>query len=602
VNCAIRIISLDNDDKYEALSYVWGERNDSEVIEISGHRVRITRNLHAALRRLRLSGQTRTIWIDQLCINQLDNDERGRQVAMMRDIYRRCSSCIIWLGEVEGNEKFDIDDAREVFRFIEFAADPTPTNDDFLPVMFQNTPRGERTRSAFGAFSMYGNPWWSRVWTIQEAIVPRSGLFVWGTLTIWRELVTRAARHLRGNKMPEQFNLAFRTHRLRHTPLLRRLLYPMHGFRHAELDDGPLDLFMRWRHRDATNPRDKVYALLGLIPADALPSAVHCDYNVPVTDLYQNVTADLINYEQDLRPLVGSREIPHRTPGLASWAIDFACINHVGRRQLKWWNHSHRYQMFSAAWRQPSKAVTLQEGKVLALDGVFIDEIAEVNAVYMVHESEKLDDGRLLQVVNNARGLLDPFKLAQLFPHQYVTGCSWKTAFTRTMLGGLTMNEYPVRRVVEQDEELFEALVEKLGTPGRDEVAEEAPQLYTFRLELEEDPSLHNRGPVVLLDDEDEHIARPLNVHESFCGMVPNHRFFITQKGYIGMGPPDTERGDQVWIFLGGQVPFIARKVEQDNVYEGNRRLHLVGDAYVHGIMDGEAFEKEHEVHSVWLV
>jgi hypothetical protein len=175
VQCAIRIISLDSDEKYEALSYVWGERNDSEAIEISGHPVRITRNLHAALRRLRLSGQERTIWIS---INQLDNDERGRQVAMMRDIYRRCSSCIIWLGEVEGSEKFDIDDAREVFRFIKFAADPTPTNDDFLPVMFQNTPRGERTRSAFGAFSMYGNPWWSRVWTIQEAIVPRSGLFV----------------------------------------------------------------------------------------------------------------------------------------------------------------------------------------------------------------------------------------------------------------------------------------------------------------------------------------------------------------------------------------------------------------------------------------
>jgi hypothetical protein len=80
--------------------------------------------------------------------------------------------------------------------------------------------------------------------------------------------------------------------------------------------------------------------------------------------------------------------------------------------------------MFSAAWRQPFKAVTLQEGKVLALDGVFIDEIAEVNAVYMVHESEKLDDGRLLQVVNSARGLLDPFKLAQLFPHQNVNDCS----------------------------------------------------------------------------------------------------------------------------------------------------------------------------------
>jgi hypothetical protein len=48
-------------------------------------------------------------------------------------------------------------------------------------------------------------------------------------------------------------------------------------------------------------------------------------------------------------------------------------------------------------------------------------------------------------------------------------------------------------------------------------------------------------------------------------------------------------------------VPFITRKAEQHNFYEGHHKVHLVGDAYVHGIMDGGAFKKEHEVQSVWL-
>lgn len=84
IRCNMRVVSLDSDEQYEALSYVWGERGNEEQIAVSGYAIHVTRNMHAALRRLRLPDATRSIWADQLCINQSDTHDKRIQVAMMR--------------------------------------------------------------------------------------------------------------------------------------------------------------------------------------------------------------------------------------------------------------------------------------------------------------------------------------------------------------------------------------------------------------------------------------------------------------------------------------------------------------------------------------
>jgi hypothetical protein len=90
-------------------------------------------------------------------------------------------------------------------------------------------------------------------------------------------------------------------------------------------------------------------------------------------------------------------------------------------------------------------------------------------------------------------------------------------------------------------------------------------------------------------------------LYESLGGMVPNHAFFITKMGYIGMGPPRTRPGDQIWVFYGGRVPFIMRRNNLHGLQFEFRGLRLVGDAYVHGIMDGEAVRDGHQTHRVTL-
>jgi hypothetical protein len=96
---------------YEALSYTWGDHRHREEISLvtleTGERIEyvlaVTSSLHSALKSLRpQTGPARTLWIDAICINQADLDERSSQVARMREIYHKANMVIVWLGD--GNE------------------------------------------------------------------------------------------------------------------------------------------------------------------------------------------------------------------------------------------------------------------------------------------------------------------------------------------------------------------------------------------------------------------------------------------------------------------------------------------------------------------
>ncbi|CAO2651423.1 Nn.00g039930.m01.CDS01 [Neocucurbitaria sp. VM-36] len=580
VKCDTRVVSLDANIGYETLSYVWGESPATDSIELSGQRILITPNLCSALRRLRYPEKKRTIWIDQLCINQKDSDEKAYQVSLMRDIYRACSHCVMWLGEIPGSSQgFCLEDAEAAIAFIRSVAEKelplanersrSPALDQLdepekLPTLFQSGPKGEAARRAFAAFAMYGNPWWQRIWTIQEAILPQSAEIVWGPLSLSRQHVILAARRLKNGPRGflTSFSVEFQARRRQHDELLRWLLYPVHGILHSWNGEEPLDLFMRWRHRKATNPRDKVYGLLGLLPANILPSAQPCSYDISVPSLFSQVTLDLMQYECGLRPLVASSEMMHTTADLPSWAIDFACSNRVGKRQLKWWGHSHRYGQFSACGEHQLQLAVSDEGNTLKLTGVLVDQVLKVNRVYTVADDKPLLRGRVWDIMSSSEDLLNSYMASRPDQKQYPGGGSWESSLWRTMLGDLIMDEFPVERAKDSHEVLFERAKNRLAQ-GKPEI------------------------PNVVL--------------ESLRGMIPNHAFFITESGYIGIGPPHTLPGDQIWVFYGGQVPFVMRKTEKEYHGVANHALTLVGDTYVHGIMDGEAVRDGHDAQTAWI-
>jgi Heterokaryon incompatibility protein (HET) len=87
-------------NSYEAVSYFWGERLHPTTIQIDGRPFRVTSNLESALQHLRHrdEGQHRRLWVDAICINQKDTQERGQQVRQMFHIYNGAKQVIIWLG------------------------------------------------------------------------------------------------------------------------------------------------------------------------------------------------------------------------------------------------------------------------------------------------------------------------------------------------------------------------------------------------------------------------------------------------------------------------------------------------------------------------
>jgi hypothetical protein len=87
---------------YIAISYVWGPTTNPERIMCNGNVVQVTSNLYAFLheyrRRGTAGGDMFPLWVDAICINQSNDEERTTQVRMMKDIYEQANAVVVWLG------------------------------------------------------------------------------------------------------------------------------------------------------------------------------------------------------------------------------------------------------------------------------------------------------------------------------------------------------------------------------------------------------------------------------------------------------------------------------------------------------------------------
>jgi hypothetical protein len=101
VRCTLSISSLDEPGRspvYEALSYEWGLPKSESFIVLDGRRTQVRENLYQALLHLRHPEKASTLWVDALCINQSDVDERNRQVQLMGQIFMRAVKVLAWFG------------------------------------------------------------------------------------------------------------------------------------------------------------------------------------------------------------------------------------------------------------------------------------------------------------------------------------------------------------------------------------------------------------------------------------------------------------------------------------------------------------------------
>jgi hypothetical protein len=100
IDCEIFEAGTEDQLPYTALSYAWGLQKNLQKISCSGTRsLEVTPNLYQALRHIRHPTESRTFWIDALCVDQKDIQERNQQVAQMKHIYSQSQKLVIWLGD-----------------------------------------------------------------------------------------------------------------------------------------------------------------------------------------------------------------------------------------------------------------------------------------------------------------------------------------------------------------------------------------------------------------------------------------------------------------------------------------------------------------------
>jgi len=85
--------------EYDALSYMWGDPTPTGTIYLSGKALPIASNLTTALKYLRCSDKPLLVWVDAICINQMDLEERATQVQLMRRLFSRAAMVRIWINE-----------------------------------------------------------------------------------------------------------------------------------------------------------------------------------------------------------------------------------------------------------------------------------------------------------------------------------------------------------------------------------------------------------------------------------------------------------------------------------------------------------------------
>ncbi|KAI1331576.1 HET-domain-containing protein [Xylariaceae sp. FL0255] len=601
VVCKLRHVSLTKlREKYETISYCWGSPTTprSASILVDDSPFAITPNLHAALLRLR-PGKTekkpRTLWIDAICINQDDklNDEKNTQIKLMGDIYSSCERVNIWLGENDSLTEY-------TFKAIAFMATRSEEGEKFNYYDWKQVKREKaglsphnpvrkqlesmRTGTAFA--SLFSRPWFQRVWVIQEVALPPSAVVLCGKYQIDWELIEKA-------QAISKTNFEVNNH-----------LGIILKFRNWP-DGLPDDMFSRMvvaSHQGATNARDKIYGLMGMAIQQGEKIAIDIDYNRPVNDIFADFTRSYLERTGNLHIFVicrGSKVKDSEYDNYPSWAIEPAFERDqepLPEDLISWgfegWDAYP--DGFSTGGHIPCRPTI--EGNSLGVQGYSFDI---VKAVTPANNPGSAPYGAA------AMSSRIPFlRSASSFFSIYLKGgiASWKSALSFCQLYLVATRMIKEADLGETYQPTGQAVLDAFWQVirGRHLPVDHPKASPSARKQFSDfDTLLSQQTGEATSAKSVVSITRAILGNPAFMELFPvinltkHRRFFMTEKGYMGLGPRETKPGDHVLILQGHCTPILARGTEKNN-------WKVVGDTYVHGIMEGEAFE-ESKCELLWF-
>ncbi|KAI3324366.1 HET domain protein [Xylariaceae sp. AK1471] len=622
LECTLSVVDLTNSPlRYEALSYVWGTEKARQPLKCHGYDILITQNLEYALQALRHPTLIRPLWVDAVCINQLDLDERVRQIGYMRLVYEYAGRVVVWLGPENPVTESALARARELCEYraillqtFRESAGPTtqPAQVDaqVFRMMLEELMMDAEAQSGSDLVKLLESAYFERVWCIQEVVASKECICKSGKIEFnFYDLLslTRLVAELQGRHKPSSplrfWNQVYEQ---------RSRQWNKHALKVEGAVGKMLHVLMNMRNFQATDPRDRLFAIFGITDEGLEPVLANMDtlvsgnnahvvskmqkafawlgkqveslgpgleglrrnpamtpnYTKPVLEVYRDFTRfmvrksprvlDVLSHVQHTRdPIPGTSPWP-------SWVPRFdepqSCSFFPQRLFLPGIPLKGHYGYFAQLYDFPLRGSPM-EPNVLQLDGFRVDEVASVSGPTLSSGGEQLP---LERVWND----LFAFPLFPRTELKYIGGTEQlDTAFFLTLCGG---GIGLVLSMPDQLGELNDRLqgISILAEHARNQARGWLASCYGYPESAY--PDLMPQSKAVR--DKD---LNPGYYHSAAWAYLFKRRVFRTSQGYLGLGPDLMKPGDHIVSLFGGHFAYVLRQVSLTDWV-------LVGDCYLH--------------------
>ncbi|KFY80806.1 hypothetical protein V499_00368 [Pseudogymnoascus sp. VKM F-103] len=579
----LKTLNLDDKPTYCCLSYTWGDPWGRDVeqqcfaLRCNDRYILIRENLHNALCQLWKFARSdlKGIWIDAVCINQKDLDERAQQVNLMRRIYEEAVHITAWLGPEDDDSRCVAETLKPLELYLE--KNPTLVNHCSQWILTELVEAFVSLKEpTFKELGSYKRP---RYFQDLEDGVDKDGFIIVGILR-QRYLEQRTSRAT--TSMPSAMSL------------LTRLI---------------------GKNFVATDDRDVVYSLKGIL-RDL--DEINVDYSRSAVDLFEDVATRFIQESGSLDILAQAssqhRDFTHENVsnggkrhrvgaqrrGWPSWVPNFAAASNApsfdsifdasAGMSVVWSKNDsfHRLQIYGVPiGRIQTRSEDMREIELGSIKRL-LSMLSEMPNIYMYtgEYREEVFFRTLCGFTDEGDSQTDYSTVAMwLFTHvariaHFSGPGSWGDANSAE-----TQRRVEVLEIMNSVDSLQRNDPTGLF-PRPDQVKIMLTELEKSDARLAEMISLHpdlaNLSGKAHLMPEESLVAKSLAAKPlGLAGLVGN-RLFKTDRGHLGSSSNIIQPGDVIWIIKGVKVPYVLRPTESQS-------HHLIGPAYVHGVMHGEA-------------
>ncbi|PNP74086.1 hypothetical protein FNYG_12602 [Fusarium nygamai] len=588
-------VSLDDEPKYAALSYLWGDPEKYGQVTIKGNTVKIPDNLASAFLcvlsddSFRSQSHVRYLWADAICINQNDLDERSQQVQLMRRIFQRAHVTFAWVGPKDYSLAFETIKTitKEIYENTPRKNAPYKTKFDLewlrrhpmlcidrgsdLPNNHLNDPW-----SAVADFLQH--QYWQRVWIFQEIVLAEQLVFIssgeanlsWSMLRDTPQSIISVARDKKPDFLPDTaWNL------LSNPMSWGKLSWLFLAQARTKIPDP--DGFKGWAvstfaaNLQATDDRDYIYGLLGVSGIPITP-----DYS-PKNTTSQVYTKYIAGWLKAAR----TQQTMHVHSPLAF--LPLAGTGKYGRSDLPSWVPNYRKKReASSPWCYSASSFrSADEGDPTS------SPAHRVCYPYVVEETQSLfswgkDMGHVTLSTNCCHDS-DPQILASFMSFansfttrnsKYVTGIPAAQAMIRLL--SMDKTKYVSQGLVDNAMNLAMLItyfnMSESQTVTKTWSSNWVLDLLNMAFSPSELASMKVRLNV-LEEISSWSLERRRKAVSEIMPVLYNYRFFETGQGYLGAVDFDVLEGDRLCTLWGYKEPVILRPDATD-------RYTFVGPAY----------------------